>query len=128
LSDETTLETVLKHDRWLTAGALAIVVLLCWSWIVPMARDMYGTMLGPASWMMEPEWDWTCTLLLFAMWEVMMIGMMLPSTAPALLLYAAVVRNSHDNAYASRRVYAFACGYLAVWISSVPRSRHCNGC
>jgi predicted metal-binding membrane protein len=115
LSDETTLETVLKHDRWLTAGALASVALLCWSWIVPMARAMYGTMLGPASWMMEPEWDWTCALLLFAMWEAMMIGMMLPSAAPTLLLYAAVVRKSQDSAGTRLRVCAFACGYLAVW-------------
>ncbi len=115
MTDETTLETALKHDRWLTAGALAIVVLLCWSWIVPMARDMYGAMDGPASWMMAPEWDWTCALLLFAMWEIMMIGMMLPSAAPALLLYAAVVRKSQDRASTRLRVYAFACGYLAVW-------------
>ena len=115
MSDETTLETVLKHDRWLTAGALVIVVLLCWSWIVPMARDMYGVMEGPASWMMAPEWDWTCALLLFAMWVVMMIGMMLPSAAPTLLLYAMVVRKSQDSASTPLRVYAFACGYLAVW-------------
>jgi predicted metal-binding membrane protein len=106
---------VLKHDRWLTAGALAIVVVLCWTWIVPMARDMYGSMEGPASWMMTPQWDWKCTLLLFAMWEVMMIGMMLPSTAPTLLLYAVVSRKSADSRHTPLRVYAFACGYLSVW-------------
>jgi predicted metal-binding membrane protein len=115
LLNETALETALKHDRWLTAGALAIVVLLCWSWIVPMARDMYGTMEGSASWMMAPEWDWTSTLLLFAMWEVMMIGMMLPSAAPTLLLYAMVSRKSANGGSTPLRVYAFACGYLAVW-------------
>ncbi|HZF24974.1 MAG TPA: DUF2182 domain-containing protein [Steroidobacteraceae bacterium] len=115
MNSETALETTLKHDRWLTVAALTAVVLLCWLWIVPMARDMYGTMNGPAEWMMSGVWDWPRVLLLFAMWEVMMIGMMLPSAAPTLLLYAAVVRKSDPGAYAPARVYAFALGYLAVW-------------
>ena len=115
LNDKTALETALNHDRWLAAAGLSIVVLLCWSWIVPMARDMYGAMDGPASWMMAPEWDWTQSLLLFAMWEAMMVGMMLPSAAPTLLLYAVVIRKSKDSASTSFRLYAFACGYLAVW-------------
>ena len=37
-------------------------------------------------------------LLLFAMWEAMMVGMMLPSAAPTLLLYAVVIRKSQDSA------------------------------
>jgi predicted metal-binding membrane protein len=115
LSEHTALESALKHDRWLTVGALAITALLCWSWIVPMALDMYGTMNGAASWMMASEWDWTCTLLLFAMWLVMMIGMMLPSAAPTLLLYAMVIRKSPQGEHTHARIYAFAAGYLVVW-------------
>jgi predicted metal-binding membrane protein len=52
--------------------------------------------------------------LLFAMWTVMMAGMMLPSAAPTLLLYAMVVR-SHDAAHVPRRAYSFLGGYLLVW-------------
>ena len=115
LKTETTLETTLRHDRWLTLAALGIVVLLCWLWIVPMARDMYGAMQGPAEWMMADVWDWPRILLLFAMWQVMMIGMMLPSAAPTLLLYAAVARKSAPGAPVRVRVYAFAFGYLAIW-------------
>jgi predicted metal-binding membrane protein len=115
LISETALERTLKHDRWLTLGALAVVVALCWLWIVPMARDMYGAMAGPAEWMMAGTWDWSRVMLLFAMWEVMMIGMMLPSAAPALLLYAAVARKSEPTARVTVRVYAFGAGYLAIW-------------
>jgi predicted metal-binding membrane protein len=115
LISETTLERTLKHDRWLTLAALAVVAALCWLWIVPMARDMYGAMNGPAEWMMAGTWEWSRVLLLFAMWQVMMIGMMLPSAAPTLLLYAAVVRKSEPTARAPLRVYAFALGYLAIW-------------
>lgn len=111
----TALETALKHDRWLTATALLLAMFLAWSWIVPMALDMYGSMSGSAAWMMTTRWDALHLALLFAMWAVMMVGMMLPSAAPTLLLYAAVVRKSGLGVSVPQRVYAFAAGYLAIW-------------
>ena len=115
MSDSTTLETALKHDRWLTAGALALAIILSWAWIVPMALDMYGAMTGPAAWMMTRHWDTAHVALLFAMWVVMMIGMMLPSAAPTLLLYAGVVRRHYGSTATRSQVYAFGAGYLAIW-------------
>jgi predicted metal-binding membrane protein len=88
---------------------------LCWAWLVPMARDMYGTMTGAAAWMMTGTWDFPHQVLLFAMWVIMMFGMMLPSSAPTLLLYAAVVRRSPESHNAAGRLYAFAAGYLLAW-------------
>jgi predicted metal-binding membrane protein len=79
-----------------------------------MGRDMYGTMSGPSAWMMTPAWDATHVALLFAMWTVMMIGMMLPSAAPVVLLYTALVRRT-DGARAPIRAYTFVAGYLLVW-------------
>ena len=96
-------------------AALTATTLLSWAWIIPMARDMYGEMDGWSAWMMTRNWDFTHLALLFAMWVVMMIGMMLPSAAPTLLLYAAVVRKSPECASAHSRVYAFATGYLLIW-------------
>jgi predicted metal-binding membrane protein len=115
VSGSTALETALKHDRWLTAGALLLAVLLSWAWIVPMALDMYGAMAGPSAWMMTTNWDALHLALLFAMWAVMMVGMMLPSAAPTLLLYAALARKSDSSGSVALRVYAFAAGYLAIW-------------
>ena len=91
------------------------VPLACWSWIVPMARDMYGAMTGPSAWMMTGTWDTPHLLLLGAMWIVMMAGMMLPSAAPILLLYAAAARRRSGDRHAAWRVYAMAAGYLLVW-------------
>jgi predicted metal-binding membrane protein len=54
-------------------------------------------------------------VLLFAMWTVMMIGMMLPSATPALFLYGGVVRKSPHESGAAAHVYAFAAGYLLIW-------------
>lgn len=115
MNADTTIETALKRDRWLTAAALIAAVLLCWAWLAAMGRDMYGAMDGAAAWMMTNRWDTAHLLLLFGMWAVMMIGMMLPSAAPTLLLYAAVVRKSTESEHTPRRVYAFAAGYLVVW-------------
>ncbi len=115
MSSSTTLESLLRRDRWLVGFALAVVIALCWAWIVPMAVDMYGSMSGSSAWMMTDHWDFTHLVLLFAMWAVMMAGMMLPSAAPALLIYAAVVRKSPDGARAATHAYAFGGGYLLVW-------------
>jgi predicted metal-binding membrane protein len=94
---------------------LAAATVLAWAWIVPMGWDMYGPMNGPAAWMMADEWNAAYAALLFAMWALMMTGMMLPSAAPTILLYAAVSRRSvESNAIA--RAYTFTAGYLVVWI------------
>src|SRR5882724_10204851 len=115
MTERTSLESLLLKDRWVILGALTATTLLCWAWIVPMAWDMYGEMDGWSAWMMTRTWDFTHLALLFAMWVVMMIGMMLPSAAPTLLLYAGVIRKSPDSERARAQVYAFASGYLLVW-------------
>ncbi len=115
MAERTSLESLLLRDRWLVGGALTVTVALCWAWIVPMARDMYGSMSGPSAWMMTDTWNFTHLALLFAMWAVMMAGMMLPSAAPTLFLYAGVIRKSPDGGRARTHIYAFATGYLLVW-------------
>jgi predicted metal-binding membrane protein len=74
----TAVETLLLRDRLIVGSALVVAILLCWAWIVPMARDMYGSMKGASAWMMTDTWDASHLTLLFAMWAVMMAGMMLP--------------------------------------------------
>jgi predicted metal-binding membrane protein len=64
--------------------------------------------------MMTLHWDVPHLLLLWAMWAVMMTGMMLPSAAPLLLLYGAAARRSSPQA-AAGRTYALAAGYVAAW-------------
>jgi len=115
MTERTGIESALLRDRWLIGAALVLVTLLSWAWIAPMAWDMYGPMTGPSAWMMTPHWDFAHQLLLFGMWAVMMIGMMLPSATPALLLYGSVVRRSPGATRAVAHVYAFAGGYLLVW-------------
>jgi predicted metal-binding membrane protein len=93
---------------------LVLLPVVCWMWIIVMARDMYGPMTGASAWMMTANWDALHLLLLWAMWTVMMAGMMLPSASPLVLLYGAMARRSgHEKA--RRRIYALVAGYLTVW-------------
>jgi predicted metal-binding membrane protein len=94
---------MLKGSATLIAP-LGAAVFICWSWIVVMARDMYGPMTGASAWMMTPHWDAPHLLLLWAMWAVMMAAMMLPSALPMILL-----------AESAARGYLLALGYIAVW-------------
>ena len=80
---------------------LVLVPLVCWSWIVVMARDMYGPMTGASAWMMTPHWDVPHLFLLWVMWAVMMTAMMLPSATPLLLL--------------ANQPHFVGIGYVTVW-------------
>jgi predicted metal-binding membrane protein len=94
---------------------LAGLIALSWSYLVPTAVDMYGPMSGSSAWMMAATWDTRYFALVSAMWCVMMIGMMLPSAAPMILLFAKTVQRSAHAEAPVARTYAFAGGYLAAW-------------
>jgi predicted metal-binding membrane protein len=111
----TILESALRYDRIPAVVLLVLVPLISWIWIVVMARDMYGPMTGASAWMMTAVWDVSHLLLLWAMWAVMMTGMMLPSASPMLLLYGVIARRSAQGTGA-RQLYALAAGYLMVWL------------
>lgn len=83
--------------------AIACVVVLAWEWLLVGAGvGMEEMDMGGGNMMaMRPEWSWGYAALVFAMWVVMMIAMMLPSAAPAMLGGVAAI--------------PFATGYLAVW-------------
>jgi predicted metal-binding membrane protein len=109
------LEALLRRERLAVGIGLAGAVALSWLYLVPASRDMYGAMEGLSAWMMQARWDAPYLALIFGMWFVMMIGMMLPSAAPAILLYATVMRNSAGASAPLARTYAFAAGYLLAW-------------
>ena len=111
----TRLELALGHDRAPLIVLLILLPLVCWSWIAVMAHDMYGPMTGASAWMMTLRWDARHVFLLWAMWAVMMAGMMLPSATPLLLMYGVAARRRDAGTHAARETYALAAGYVAVW-------------
>jgi predicted metal-binding membrane protein len=56
-------------------------------------------------------------VFVFAMWAVMMVGMMTPSAAPMVLMYARVGRQTKPHNTLFAPTVWFASGYFLVWIA-----------
>jgi predicted metal-binding membrane protein len=112
---KTAVEAALGRPTLTLIVLVALLPLACWAWVVAMARDMYGPMTGASAWMMTVTWDAPRLLLLWAMWAAMMAGMMLPTLAPSLLLFARAARTRQGIRNPSARIYAMAAGYVLVW-------------
>lgn len=109
---------LLKRDRAIIVAALICVTALSWIYLVDMARDMAAgvcDMPGMEGMYMGavPVWNAPYFTMMVVMWTIMMIGMMVPSAAPTILLYATMHRNSGRTPYMSTA--GFVAGYLAVW-------------
>ena len=81
---------------------------------------MSGFRMIPAGMaMMMPTtapWNATEFAFVFAMWAVMMVGMMTPSATPMILIYARVGRQAAQQGKPFASSSWFASGYLLAWI------------
>src|SRR5262249_48872178 len=124
---DTALETVLRRDRLVVVGALGVIVALAWAYVLWLAADMdmggmdmsHFRMIPAGMGMMAPAlapWSGIEFAFVFAMWAVMMVGMMTPSAAPMILIYARVGRQAAiaDKPFAATGW--FAAGYLLAWV------------
>jgi len=100
------------RDRLIVLGAAAAIVAISWAVMIAMhgpasAHAMThphpapAGLAGPAS--------------AFAMWMVMMVGMMLPPVLPWILLYAAMARKANPSRGPFGATVLFGGGYFAVW-------------
>jgi predicted metal-binding membrane protein len=127
---DSILDRVLRRDRLIVAAALGALTALAWVYVIWLAADvgtgggmgeMPGMRMIPAGvgWMVADRLPWSAPeiVLVFIMWSVMMIGMMTPSAAPMVLIYARIGRQAAER----RRPFAaagwFAAGYLSVWVA-----------
>ncbi|HXC51580.1 MAG TPA: DUF2182 domain-containing protein [Candidatus Limnocylindrales bacterium] len=113
--DASAADSSSRRDRRFILAGVVLVAALSWLYVVPAARDMYGSMSGLASWMMQDHWTVRYGALMFLMWTVMMAAMMLPSAIPAVLTFATIVRRRTQPDRPVARTYAFAGGYLVAW-------------
>jgi predicted metal-binding membrane protein len=121
------LEAVLRRDRAVVIAALVFVTALAWADIIFVAddvamdgMDMTGFRMIPAGQgLMMPAtapWQPLEFYYVFAMWAVMMIGMMTPSAAPMILIYARVGRQALVSGHPFAASGWFAAGYLIAWV------------
>lgn len=142
---EAALTAVLRRDRAMVVIAIVTITVLAWAYILWLAAQMgmamptaataehamagmnmpgasetmagmdMGSGVGAA---VEPAfrpWSVGDFAFMFTMWAVMMVGMMTPSVAPMVLLYAAVGRNAAASGRPLAATGWFVAGYLSAW-------------
>jgi predicted metal-binding membrane protein len=131
---DTALEVVLRRERAVVMAALVAVAVLAWAYVLWLAADMaMPTASAPGADMVGMDmagidmgaaiapgfqaWAPADFAFIFAMWAVMMVGMMTPSVAPMVLLYAGVGRKAQASGRPIASTAWFFTGYLLVWIA-----------
>lgn len=124
---ETRIEALLRRDRAIIAGALILIIALAWLYVARLAAgmdmpsmDMTGMRMVSSGFAMVmtsafAAWSVVDFALMLMMWWVMMIGMMLPSAAPMILVHARVGRSAAATRQPFGATAWFASGYLLVW-------------
>jgi predicted metal-binding membrane protein len=115
---------LLRRDRAVVLAALLTLTALAWAYLLWLSAQMAmstQTMEGMAGMAMEDmamgaAAPASSLLFAFAMWAVMMVGMMTPSVAPMILLYAKVGRRARSDSQPFASAGWFIAGYLAAWI------------
>jgi predicted metal-binding membrane protein len=103
----TALDRALWRDRLVIASVLALLTVLSWIQMVAPEELPSGERLMPCC---GARFD-----VAFAMWVVMMAGMMIPSVAPMVLAHASVMRRRKSGAIPYVFTALFLGGYLLAW-------------
>ena len=124
---ESALTAVLRRDRTIVAASLLALCAVAWAyvlWLVQAMRmggmQMTGMRVDANPFevamiaAVEP-WSTAEFAFAFVMWAVMMIGMMTPSAAPMILIYARVGRQAELQGKPLAATGYFAGGYLLAW-------------
>jgi predicted metal-binding membrane protein len=108
-----------SRDRIILASCVVLVTALAWTYLIRFDGQM-SSMAGSSimeqmSMPMSAEWSAREFFVVFAMWSVMMVGMMTPAVLPVLLLFAQMKRSkqSAGSAYA----LLFGGAHLSIWIA-----------
>ena len=123
---DAALSALLRRDRTIILASLFGIALLAWVYLFWFSATMKMEMPGATMNMpgmgdeMAPgftAWNISHALVMFAMWAIMMVGMMTPSVAPVVLLYARTALGARATGKVFSAASWFAAGYLAVWIA-----------
>jgi predicted metal-binding membrane protein len=121
-----------RRDRIAVLTGLAGVTLISWAYLVGMAVQMDASSMkgmgaiqvadaislgaGDTAGMTALHaWSGIDFVLMFAMWAVMMVGMMVPTATPMTLVYAQVARKAARQGSTLAPTAVFVAGYVAMW-------------
>jgi predicted metal-binding membrane protein len=102
---------LLRQERLVVLLTLAAVTVIAWLYLFSIRQDMSMQTMPDMPDMAMPL-DVTS---MFAMWWVMMVGMMLPSAAPMIMTFATIQRRQRERDQPYVPTMLFVAGYLVVW-------------
>jgi predicted metal-binding membrane protein len=119
---------VLRRDRIVVILALTLLTALAWSYLLWLSADMAMGGMEMGDFRMIPSgmglmvpahtpWLAMEFVFVFAMWTVMMVGMMTPSAAPIIVMYARVGRQTETQGTPFAATVWFTAGYFLVWVT-----------
>jgi len=125
-TDIAVLRRVLRRDRIIISLALILLTALAWSYLLWLSADMEMGGMDMSDFRMIPSgmglmmpayapWRAMEFAFVFAMWTVMMVGMMTPSAAPMILMYARLGRQTEAQGTPLAATVWFSAGYFLVW-------------
>jgi predicted metal-binding membrane protein len=109
-----------SRDRVFILSCLAASIALAWAYLVHLDRQMTSAMahdrlMAEMGMTMDMPWTGTDVLFTFAMWAVMMVGMMAGTAAPVLMIFARM-HVGRGGRRVPLVVLIFGAGYLIVWV------------
>jgi predicted metal-binding membrane protein len=121
--------TGFRSDRVRVVLMLTVLTVLAWCWLFLLSADMdhmrgmdmsgLRTIPSGMGLMVPVNAPWRAIefAFVFIMWTVMMVGMMTPSAAPMILMYARLGRQVEAQGAPFAATAWFAAGYFLVWAS-----------
>lgn len=96
--------------------ALTGITFLAWAYLLFLTIHMPDMSAGGSEVVMRlTPWNAGDFVFMFLMWAIMMVGMMVPSATPMMLLYTGIVRKAGREGTVLAPTAVFATGYLAMW-------------
>jgi predicted metal-binding membrane protein len=120
MPDAAQVAAIDDRDRLIVWTSVGLVTVLAWAYLVYLAGRMsasmsYDQMMQDMGMPMNAPWHAADVWFTFVMWAVMMVGMMAPSAAPVLVLFAAAGKALGRKGSIGTPVLAFASGYAIIW-------------
>jgi predicted metal-binding membrane protein len=112
---------IVSRDRLVVVSCIVLVTALAWVYLFHLDEVMTAAAAGDsmmARMGMTAGVPWSARdfLFAFAMWALMMVGMMLPSAAPLILLFMQM-RTSRNDEHSSTKGLLFGAAHVSVWIA-----------
>jgi predicted metal-binding membrane protein len=115
----STIASLPRRDKILILACIILITALAWVYLFHLERQMssavaQSNMMAAMGMAVNAPWTAADILVTFAMWAVMMVGMMGPSAAPMILLFGAAQAKRRGHG-ASLAAGIFGLGYIVVW-------------